>query len=98
MIAEAAITRGACDTAHFHQALAAGVPVSIPDCHGALQGEWEPEAFSRKYGYMKVSPINCLTGEEVGGEWYAAMFFDLLVRGDGSQGPLKLKVCRAPRV
>ena len=41
-----------------------------------------------------VSPIDCLTGEEVTGLWTVVRFFDILVRADQSHGMLKLKVGR----
>ena len=83
---------GICDTTHFIRALTSGVPLCVEGLDAALQGEWEPQAFVDKYGDIKVSPIDCLTDEQVKGRWTVGVFFAILASGDTSRGNLKLKV------
>lgn len=81
-----------CDKAHFDAALAAGVPLCVEDAHLRLQGEWNPQSFIEKYGYLVVTPIDCLTGDLAPGVWTVERYFTVLLRGDTSFGMLKLKV------
>ena len=81
-----------CDKAQFDASLSNGVPLCIEDTDLRLQGEWEPQAFIQKYGWLPIFPLDCLTGELAAGNWTVGLFFDLLLRGDLSRGVLKLKV------
>ena len=83
---------GTCSKVRFDAALSNGIPLCIEDTHTSLQGEWEPHAFVQRYGSLAVSPIDCLTGEEVRGIWDVHRFFEMLGRGDVLYGMLKLKV------
>ena len=83
---------GICETTHFTAALSSGVPLCVEGLEAQLQGEWYPSAFVEKFPQLEVSPIDCLTDEEVQGRWTVADFFPILDSGDTSHGTLKLKV------
>ena len=85
--------KAACISPVFESTLSRGVPLCINEFETKLQGEWDPDAFSREYGDLKVCPIDALTGTEVEGDWHADAFFDILARDNNPRHPLKLKAC-----